>query len=1058
MVDEQITQTAQQIAEAQQQAEQAKAVQEQQQRQLDLARNQANSQQALRSGGLSGNLQRQNVIRQIDQSQINLNQKKQELQNYQSQINQAQQQFDEYKAQESAYELWKDQVPYSSLQGKPEYKYLKELWQNQGNYEAYNEERLKSKQELIAFADKANELGISFKDALKYGITTDELGQGVSTILIKQRDQGINSDVNRPTSQNDIKVKIPKIDITTVEAQTVPSASAMSLISTDLNKTDGSLNYGLVSTGISAGNDSGTRVGVSGNLRSGNPISDFLSGFSLGSKETAQKDLNKTDLIRLPSGSLFNITSGKYFNIATAGEPKTVLSNVKENIGQAVGNQNPTQLFRAAVGSQRPEYDKLSPGNFAIDVLSAPLRASETIGRSTTQLINLAGKSSGLSDKTSYILVPEQDITIPQRVTSSGEFKINLPETRSNVVENVANIGGFAASTASLLPFGVYAGVGMIAGGGETALNRNLPTEVRLSGAGEALLGGLWIGGTAANRLMRSEVKVLEPARTSTPEFREYQKTIYDPLTNEPVKVGKYIITTDTTPPVIRIENKLFTLYEGLGGKPQTYKAFTPYWTQIDEAVNVISFRKGAKYGTLYNVDGDATTTISEKLFRIKPDKSELSWISPGNRISRSRTISFYGEPNVIDNVRVTPFTIGYQDVSLPSIRKLTPKQSASLEFDEIMNNLVGRKVNYGQYIKDVPKKSIDSVKGFIFEEIPVSESRGFDIFSGSTAKSSDAYFKNLYQTTKQQTKLLPKVLPSYPKPKVSSSINKAVDAYNKNLQTGANNIGLASSAYYGTGQYEITESPVGPLVVAPVSKQSTTYLTNDSQIQQNSTMLIQATSNSLALDYGLDNRQQFKTPQMFKYNQDVNSLSKSDSKIDEAYGLSTKSTQSQSNQYRINANLINSQRPRLLPPRPRPATPFRLKFPSRDDSEKVFRYRDKVRKRGLGFIPYGRRKGKLIPLAGPQSTPERAEKLVKDFAINTLGASGKVKDTSGRPVALKTDRLFRYGSKGKDPFTIVQKTSQEGGSPYGRLASFGERREIRQAKLSKKIKRLYGI
>jgi hypothetical protein len=61
------------------------------------------------------------------------------------------------QAQKNAYKLWKKGISYYWYKGKPEYKYLRELWQNSGDYQSWNEERIARRNELIKLKEQKDE-------------------------------------------------------------------------------------------------------------------------------------------------------------------------------------------------------------------------------------------------------------------------------------------------------------------------------------------------------------------------------------------------------------------------------------------------------------------------------------------------------------------------------------------------------------------------------------------------------------------------------------------------------------------------------------------------------------------------------------------------------------------------------------------------------------------------------------------------------------------------------------------------------------------------------------
>lgn len=99
-------------------------------------------------------------------------------------------------------------------------------------------------------------------------------------------------------------------------------------------------------------------------------------------------------------------------------------------------------------------------------------------------------------------------------------------------------------------------------------------------------------------------------------------------------------------------------------------------------------------------------------------------------------------------------------------------------------------------------------------------------------------------------------------------------------------------------------------------------------------------------------------------------------------------------------------------------------------------------------FTAFTKRKGKFIPVARG-SDPTKVIKAGKNIVQNTLAASLRVLK-NGKAIRLTPGKVFRTGKR--DPFTIVQKAGgrKEPTVKGARLASFGERREIKASKLFK--------
>lgn len=94
-------------------------------------------------------------------------------------------------------------------------------------------------------------------------------------------------------------------------------------------------------------------------------------------------------------------------------------------------------------------------------------------------------------------------------------------------------------------------------------------------------------------------------------------------------------------------------------------------------------------------------------------------------------------------------------------------------------------------------------------------------------------------------------------------------------------------------------------------------------------------------------------------------------------------------------------------------------------------------------FFAISKRYGKQIIVARGNN-PRFVAETGRRYVLGTLGASLGLKTASGKWLSLNTDRIFR-ASKQKPYFIVQRKGGREGG--FGRLASPGERREIKAAR-----------
>jgi len=126
----------------------------------------------------------------------------------------------------------------------------------------------------------------------------------------------------------------------------------------------------------------------------------------------------------------------------------------------------------------------------------------------------------------------------------------------------------------------------------------------------------------------------------------------------------------------------------------------------------------------------------------------------------------------------------------------------------------------------------------------------------------------------------------------------------------------------------------------------------------------------------------------------------------------------------------------------PKPPKPPIIKPPKPEEERRKKKLKKKERQVGEEFLAITKRKGKEV-IVGLAPTAEKAAAIGRKTALETLGATVKVKEKrTGKQVALRPDRLFRASKT--DPLAIVQRKEK-------RLAGLGERKEIKQARRSKK-------
>ena len=192
MVETSVAQTKEQIDAAKRQiAEDTIYLNEIQARLQQQSQGLTSTSNLLTKGGLNPMVARQELLRKLESSGRELSTAQGEISSYSSQVGAVESKLQNYikeqKAYESAYKMWKDQIPYGFAKGTPEYKYLKELWQDYGNAQSLQEQRQANRAE--------------FQDAIKQAqsnfnvdrITAIKIVMNPSTELPKLGYQGVST-------------------------------------------------------------------------------------------------------------------------------------------------------------------------------------------------------------------------------------------------------------------------------------------------------------------------------------------------------------------------------------------------------------------------------------------------------------------------------------------------------------------------------------------------------------------------------------------------------------------------------------------------------------------------------------------------------------------------------------------------------------------------------------------------------------------------------------------------------------------------------------------------
>lgn len=310
-------------------------------------------------------------------------------------------------------------------------------------------------------------------------------------------------------------------------------------------------------------------------------------------------------------------------------------------------------------------------------------------------------------------------------------------------------------------------------------------------------------------------------------------------IVSKPVGAGKWFFGEGE---VIPISSRIDTAFT-----PKIAPLIINEQGQIVSSGIIATQRKGANLkkfsilqGSGKNVEGDIYAQLSpaqRKAFfgktgvRTMPDTtqvgagySEMVNAFRGTPTKDGFTISGYGygrkttraeAVGTATKVYENPFVEIYNtrtnviDISKPSLRKLTPKEIASMEFDEIIGNLEKRPVDYTPYFKsNLNKKEAITITGrakVIKEPLDQRTNNGVDFVI--TDKPIKQITQEQIQTLQAQTagmvKLLPKVKSYKPSPRGSILTGANLEE----LPTIVGGKGLSRSAFAGQGTYERIET-----------------------------------------------------------------------------------------------------------------------------------------------------------------------------------------------------------------------------------------------------------
>lgn len=502
--------------------------------------------------------------------------------------------------------------------------------------------------------------------------------------------------------------------------------------------------------------------------------------------------------------------------------------------------------------------------------------------------------------------------------------------------------------------------------------------------------------------------------------------------------------------------------------------------------IGTIDLKKPIRKETLFSIQKQESRKVRSTLYKIQGYKKESTESNQLFKITNMKKVPVFVKapgfggielPNVIGRTYNVEYYLTGKKYSVPP--KRIPRASLFMGKEKVSDIIVLKDIDINVATKLSKDRKTVGVSGsienpFVVKSLstPIRGNRLIvpigDIFPGAGPKQIQdfSYLKNAgtqltlkrIASTAPPSNIIPLIPPKSARPFVANSI--IIEAPKIVGGTGS------FSFYAGTGAYEISTGGLRPGTLFNVPKYSTNSINtfHDNKVKSNVEYLKPSAVRVAALELqtsyiekpSLNHRENILTKQFdnviedirFREAQKIND--RQIQRVNERLSIINK----EASKARITELLING--PNIKPPRiPIPRIPIPRINPDLSESGMRFLKTKTSKFSQPVYIPQVRRGGKFFSVGKP-TTRGRALLAGAIIAKKTLAATFRIVPTKGRTTQADISytpnlRVFR-APKGKkeQPLTFVQRTGILEGAPVGssgRLASFGERKEIIRAR-----------
>ena len=751
---------------------------------------------------------------------------------------------------------------------------------------------------------------------------------------------------------------------------------------------------------------------------------------------------------------------------ATTGEK--IRGTIREKTGVSLPSLKQTYRELTGQGDEIPKPIK------TIDVIAAP---ATFVSKGLTKV-----------SETSYdfykSILPKKEIKITEPAIikptgpnyRGGTLSGELIEPAKKITVSLPEVGAFLATTATTtyltrkIPAQIiFTGTGIE--GTRVALDKTRPEQERLMGAvvaagsGAVLLG---VGGYRAYKELTAPVVLYS---------RTPQQTKFLGLVKQKGDNAAGAIISQTDQEVYKLTTTKWDIFRGniarkIGSDidvplksfeviKRTDYSVIPYSSKNELSLGLIATKKaGASLTNIRELRAITQEIPFKDLSSTKQNiinyvgKRYKEGIIPIDSEGQPTVRFFVGQAETTkgfpvkgDNVRLIKFTDKTKTIDVLKTPPTKVTRITSVSKVENVGTLKSTTGDFQVFRVDSSAKPSESL--FPRARGKVYQSKGFVLVGQAADDTTESNIINLkdrmIRLKQQQSKLVADIsakAAAIPKPKPITvpikAETKIITPTKVEQITPVASLSVKESLFAGTGKYERTEG--GGIITIPSQQQ---------KIKNNAILIDKYTTSNITVT---DEKERSKDSGIFISPPIVNDFlttrPSEGFKEPQKSALRQEQPQKSTQKSRQEFNLIT---PQIIPPAiniTEPGTtipkPPVIK-PKLDDDGLIKKVKSKSSK-DL-YLPQIKRKGKYLSI-GKGTSKEAAFALGKKKVLETLAASFRIVETkTGKPISFsKTDNVFRFGKKGKDITTLVQrKGGKEGG--LGRLSSFGEIREIQMSR-----------